>query len=542
MKLFRSFVGALFLLSSHPLAAATADDSLMITNPKITKSALARDTGAWSFGGLSQELAKAYYNRSVITPAEYNSFIRTWLAQFSDTRPGIKSQVICRWANAASGSSACDTTILEAKNAPFKLLAISYRPDLADASCSDAEGEFRFTFGLTSESIKGRHPSDISGTEMTFIFEYDLKKAEHISRDASQWAQTFKHLDRVELCKDFCPAYVNELQGLSASITNYNPSLPLRSAIGQVRSNEIVGDARFNPILTGALRQLGDLVAACYVGLKNNPSNPAQGFSSCASTLVPNNFSDTRIRSAVTGLKSTFSAMSVAASSPLSLPIPSNLVQPLTNALVTLTSIGPIWEMREFKLSSIGLKQSPLHDTPDFSHNNSPLLLDFVQQNAEAILDGSIKISDLIEFDPNFEKELAAPASPFDFWRFYASGGSDSDLVKDARLHSKFAIMTCQGCHATQTAPNGVIQLVNDLILHSKTTSALGKNAKTLLAAHSREELHIDNVDGFYMISPIKNPGADGKGHLAGFLTKKNGHLSRLTNVLNQLAQGCSVP
>ncbi len=517
--------------------ANTAEHALMITAAPILQSSETQGTGAWSFGGLTRELAKAHYQKEAVSPEEYDQFMRRWLANFVATRPGIQDWVTCAWAQKPRGDSGCDSVALTPEAAPFKLLAISYRPDLAEDTCQGAEGEFRFTFALTQEPLQSRPPYSVAGTEMTVILEYALQKAAPLERDTHGWAKQIMTLNRTELCKDFCPAYQQELKALSTSITRYNPDLPAGSALGQLRSNEVVGDRAFNPALTAVLRQFGDVLTQCYGFLTADPEHFSSSLGQCRQQLRHTSFPFGPIQAASFAFNKALGALQLATNSPVPLPLPTALINTANNALAAVAAQLGLWEMREFTLQAEGLLPNKLHDTPSLAHNNTLALQDFIQEHADEVLSDRIQISQLLNQDASLHHAEIAAANPFDPWRFYSLGGVDGDIVRDARLHSHFATKTCQGCHSTQTTPNGLFLVLNDLMLHAQNSHQIAALATQLLKAHQTEELHIANIDAFYLISPLRDPGPTGQAHLAPFLTRKGGHLDALTTLLEKMVR-----
>ncbi len=538
--MFRHLVLLTGLSSAGFLAASPERHSLMITDPYILQNAQAQGRGAWSFGGLTQELAKAHYRKNELTPDEYDSFIRNWLQQFQTTRPGMESWVTCAWAGLPHGATDCAERVLAPETAPFKLLAISYRPDLADPGCQGQEGEFRFTFGLTEEALRDRYPWQVPATEMTVILEYALQKALPLERSSQGWAQEFLTLDRPELCKDFCPAYQEELLSLSRSITSFRDELPEGVALGQIRTNEVVGDPAFNPQLTAVLRQFGEQLTACYTELVQTPDDFAGGLDRCRQILRNAQLPAGPILLASFALDKALGALATISYAPVPLPLPAALVNSANNLLSGLSAQLGLWEMREFTLGPEGLTAHVLHDTPSLADNNSKELKAVIQEHADDILKDTIKISEIIESGA-LSPSTIAPANPFDPWRLYALRGADQDIARDARLHSRFAAKTCQGCHSTQTTPNALFMVINDLLLHAKNSRELQGEAARLLRAHQQDELHIANIDAFYMISPLRDPGPQGQNHLAPFLTRKGGHLEKLSYQVQEMARSCKL-
>jgi hypothetical protein len=178
--------------------------------------------GAWTFGRLMTAMAGTQ---------DPSAFVRTWLSQWETSQPiggftvpartAIRSQVITPWLTASGG------TRLDLTRSPFRLLAIVYRPDLANAAAQSA-GEGRFIFGVLSPT-GGALP-------FTVILEYRLPAA--TPADAARWANDFHALGSMPVGS---PAYDSALEALTNRFAgaNVEPTRPNGSAISQVRSNEI---------------------------------------------------------------------------------------------------------------------------------------------------------------------------------------------------------------------------------------------------------------------------------------------------------------
>jgi hypothetical protein len=520
------------------LRAATASDpyrSLMIVHPNILRHDDAQPAGPWSFGGLLLEIAKAHHDSPELTPEQYDSFVRDWLESLYETRPGIRQHVTCLWATGkAEDSDACDTTLLRPEHAPFKLMAINYRPDFVKEACSGEEGELRLNFALTLERPEGQKPHELAGGEMTVIFEYDLGRVDHIDMKPADWAVAFQQLSSPDLCADFCADYTAQLQALVSTVTRYNPLLGRdKVALGQIRTNEIVGDTRFRPELTAALRQVGEVFSSCYTSLLQDPEHIGERLRHCAQALGtgPTAMLADRLAFVLDRL-GRLSALPVAA------PVPETLVNAFSEALAALSNrVVAVWEMREAGLTASGLRWRPAKDTPTMSANNTPELAQLIAEHEDAIVDASIDLNQVLEAG-GFERATAVLANPFDGWRF--TGDAEifaDDMRRDVRARSKFSQLTCSGCHATQTASIGLVHVVSDVLRHAKRTNMIAPRARELLAAHRDEALELENLDAFYMISPLRDPGETGKGHLAAYLTKPGGELDKRSSKMAELAK-----
>lgn len=106
-------------------------------------------------------------------------------------------------------------------------------------------------------------------------------------------------------------------------------------------------------------------------------------------------------------------------------------------------ALVPEWELREFHFRPEGLVPSPVALTPEFFHNNSPLLANFIHQNQGAILAEAHDVPPFFEGQPFLGG--SAP-TPFNF--FWSAPGVDPEA------RHKFSLNTCSGCHAGETQTN----------------------------------------------------------------------------------------
>ena len=178
--------------------------------------------GAWAFGRLMATMAG---------PSNASAFVRSWLASWETTqlvngfpvpaRPSLRSLVTDPWL-AASGGASLDLT-----RAPFRLLAIVNRMDLADLPNGSA-GEGRFVFGVLD-------PSGFA-LQFTVILEYRLPAANQA--DVDRWAADWHALGSLP---PGSPAFNAALEAITNRFAGANaaPGRINGSAINQVRTNEI---------------------------------------------------------------------------------------------------------------------------------------------------------------------------------------------------------------------------------------------------------------------------------------------------------------
>ena len=217
---------------------------LMIVNPKVLNTDRAKAGGEWHFSTLMRNMLPSD-TRNPMATAE---FIETWLNRFATvtevagtddaiaTRNTVFDEIICPWRNASTGREDCSGRI-DPNIAPFRLLAIVYRPDLRDNSCGQA-GEGRLVFGLIDNHSTSPQTNG-DGRSMTVIFEYGLPTHSH---DAVDWANRWTSLSQHSCGKWRCSrTYKNEVAKIVADFAgaDADPSKPFGNALNQLRTNEI---------------------------------------------------------------------------------------------------------------------------------------------------------------------------------------------------------------------------------------------------------------------------------------------------------------
>lgn len=233
------------------LRAVDASKELMITDLSVVESA-AQTTfdpkrpsgyslkGAWSFGRLIHNMLPVDSRDSASAASAY---VFNWLQHWeegqapnefvtvSHTRSNVRSRVIDPWKT-ASGCAVTDADsacTLDMSKAPFRLVAVVYRPDLRrlpTATDAGIGGEGRFVFNLL---IDGKP------VKQTVIFEYSLPIGS--SFGVLTWAYRFHLLGSIP----FGQGYNNVL----ALITNgfagpdADPRRTNGNALNQLRTNEL---------------------------------------------------------------------------------------------------------------------------------------------------------------------------------------------------------------------------------------------------------------------------------------------------------------
>lgn len=208
------------------------ENEMLVTDPKILDSAEFHGAGKWSFGGIVSQLTGAD------APKVVRKWLGAWEGNASFTPPGGAEEVvpgnrknvhdvlIDGWQTTASGD-------LDLADAPFRLLAIVYRPDLDDlAKGGTNPGEIRFVFG---GEARGNRKLPIP---MTVAFEFEIPAANgaQAAAFAAKWHAALHPL--------YAPStdaarvqYRAVLLGLMGTVLAQGPS-----ALRQLRTNEVAID------------------------------------------------------------------------------------------------------------------------------------------------------------------------------------------------------------------------------------------------------------------------------------------------------------
>jgi hypothetical protein len=211
---------------------------LMVTDLSVVNDARANGPGGpWSFGGLMTAMAPK--------PEGAGRFVKSWLKTWQTTtsingfaleaRPDIEKVIIAPWMQ-RDGAKSFDSWQVNFANAPFRLLAIVYRPDLGvitpDNKIADA-GEGRFVF--TALDLRGGRSVDAADPlPFTVIFEYGLKASDRGGVKA--WAARWHALGALSFGAD----YNTRLQAITDAFAgrDSDPAKPNGSSLDQLRTNE----------------------------------------------------------------------------------------------------------------------------------------------------------------------------------------------------------------------------------------------------------------------------------------------------------------
>jgi hypothetical protein len=207
---------------------------LMITNLAVVEDPVLTGVGgAFTFEHLIVQMMPQVNPTAV----QKSDFVMNWLSTFltdqvvnGDTAPErivFDQLVIQPWLQVSG-----NTGLLDLSKAPFRLLAIAYRPDLMKRDAAGnvlSAGEARFVFSFVRPQNGLELPAKI-------IFEYEL--AASSQAELNRWVDRFHGLGAL-------PAgsreYVQQVANVTSHFTRRNaiPNRPNGSALNQLRTNEI---------------------------------------------------------------------------------------------------------------------------------------------------------------------------------------------------------------------------------------------------------------------------------------------------------------
>jgi len=232
--------------------AVDASKELLITDFSVIESAEettfdsthpsgASKRGAWSFGRLMHNMLPKGNRDSA---AAASQFAYTWLTHWeSDQQPNelvslsgarsrVRDFVIEPWKLASgctAGTSDADC-VLDMGKAPFRLVAIVYRPDLRKLAADGNPGhggEGRFVFNLL---INGKPVKE------TVIFEYSLPIFTNMH--VLTWAYRWHLLGSFQFGGAYNALLRNITNGFAGA--DADPRRPNGNALNQLRTNELV--------------------------------------------------------------------------------------------------------------------------------------------------------------------------------------------------------------------------------------------------------------------------------------------------------------
>lgn len=209
------------------------EKELLITALSVVNDARASGaSGGWSFGGMMTALA----------PRDAAGMVKQWLASFETRqvinrfplapRPAVRTRLIEPWM-ATDGAKSFAGWTPNLANAPFRLLAIVYRPDLgvvAGDGAIKSAGEARFVF-TALDLGKVRKLDDAPPLPFTLIFEYGLVASDRAG--VKGWAERWHGLGRLSFGADYNAA----LQAITDSFVRPEGNSS-GGILNQIRTNE----------------------------------------------------------------------------------------------------------------------------------------------------------------------------------------------------------------------------------------------------------------------------------------------------------------
>lgn len=234
------------VLPLPPPIAVNRHKELLVTDRAILAGARsdgARADAPWSFRHLVEKLA---------APGDASAFVRTWLASWEATstapaegnlalshRPDVRAELVCPWLR-LTPENGCDATCsqctsahLDLTRAPFRLLAVVNRLDLAEETtgCNEDASEARFVFLAT-------RPGTSTPLSFNVIFEYGANGTS--AGDPKEWHALASVPDG---------GYVAALERVTRSVTDRT-----QASLKQLRTSENLGTAHGT---SWELRQFG---------------------------------------------------------------------------------------------------------------------------------------------------------------------------------------------------------------------------------------------------------------------------------------------
>lgn len=307
----------------------------------------------WGFGHLMREMAK---ESGMSAP----QFVEAWVKTFSqeqrvkdqkgnlldvvsdDTGDAFERLLIEDWRERSKGPG------LDLRIAPFRLLSIVYRPDLAVSSplrdrSSNFAGELRFVFGMMRVEDRNEDGDALDRTdtcralEASVIFEYVVPR--HGCSEIKAWANDMLRLSSMPISS---PEYKTELAKLTQQVTRSGaaPTRANKSAIGRVRTNEISFSLNWQLREFELARGGGALVQST---VKDNPRNHARRRSAVEQTPRPLTLNESDIFA--TEVKS---KLPLILSGRYVVPETTDKGEPLLGGMTSLEGLSNQWQHRDF--------------------------------------------------------------------------------------------------------------------------------------------------------------------------------------------------
>ena len=209
-------------LQHDPCETASIDDfkELMIVDPAITSDARAENAtdGPWSFRHVIEALAPANEDPGDFVHAWFLEWVGTtsfngYSLLSNDETPDARAktmqqEILCPWMKRSADDcnldcSVCTTTKLDLAQAPFRLLAVVNRMDLADQPDVGGAGEGRLVFALSDGA-----GDDPSAAPMQMTMSFDFRLAGSRAEWGAAWHALGSHAS-------FDDAYATALEGVT---------------------------------------------------------------------------------------------------------------------------------------------------------------------------------------------------------------------------------------------------------------------------------------------------------------------------------------
>ncbi len=297
-------LGARFALAVNPqksllLRALSVIEDVDRTHNPCGPIAANSPLKPWTFGHLMEQM-------SIGSGLPPSAFVERWLNHWKFQQQVLDSSasVVLDSVSATAAANMDNLIInpwrqrsgggqLNLSIAPFRLLAIVNRPDLALSSYTGAPsnngGELRFVFGLMNVRDQNQDGDALDAgdtcqpREMAVIFEYEVPLQQ--CQAIKSWANEWLSLSGMSMLD---PAFNSKLEALTESVVTHGaaPAKPNQNALNQLRTNEIdltgIWQFREFHIAAGS----GPLRQALTV---NNPREHQAAFTATALTPAPIN-------------------------------------------------------------------------------------------------------------------------------------------------------------------------------------------------------------------------------------------------------------
>ncbi len=233
-----------------PAKELVITDLSVIESPEETTFDPARKSGthkrgAWSFGRLVHNmLPKGKRDDSRAASKLTFGLLSQWesdqqpndMVSLAPARARIRDEVIDPWKAASGCKGSDESCVLDMRKAPFRLIAIVYRPDLRKLGTPGDPGiggEGRFVFELVSKTAT---EAAARTKKMTVIFEYTLPV--HNNVETLLWAYRWHTLGALPVG----PLYNAALRTITNDFAgpDADKRRPNGNALSQLRTNEVI--------------------------------------------------------------------------------------------------------------------------------------------------------------------------------------------------------------------------------------------------------------------------------------------------------------